>query len=332
MMNTGAKVTIKDVARQSGVSIMTVSRAFHDSDRISPATRQRVFAAAKQLKYQPNLGARILRGGNTRSIGILITHPTGNLIVRRISEQLLPDKYVTYIADSLGDPAIMESVLQEFTARRVDGIVMDWREAFRPLVPLIRSLKNVVMYTEEQKIENECDCCFIDSRPALRKAMDYLFAAGRRDVYYLGPKEHSYTNSVQNVMKEFGLDAERRLIDSSAYPVRPIDGNYHDALRDRLQAGLRPQALLVANDLAAAQACRCIQDHHMRVPEDIAVVGNRNRDFSEFSNPPLTTFAQSDVQVAQYIHEMLMNRMNNPGSAIQKYSIETELIIRKSSG
>lgn len=330
MKNVNAEVTIRDVARMSGVSTMTVTRAFRHDALVSPVTRQKVLSAAEQLNYRPNLSARVLRGGSSRSIGVLLSNPADNSIVRRISERFLPDNYVTYIAESLGDLKIIESVLQEFDNRRVDAIVMEWRSDFSPLVPLFEKLKNVVLYTRMDHVGYECDCCFVDHRPAVREAVGYLLKNGRGNICFLGREKMTEARDTKAVLAEYGLEAKH--IETSGYPSKPACENYYDALMDRLREGERPEAIFTATDIAAAQLCRCIADFGLKVPDDIAVIGHGNKDFTRFTQPPLASIEGFEDEVGKNVHNLLVNRLQNPDSARRHCRVEAKFIKRESAG
>ncbi len=331
-MNINTKITIRDVARECGVSIMTVSRAFHDSTRISAATRQKVFDTATKLKYQPDMSARGLRGGSTRSVGIITSNPSESKIVRQISEKLLAGKYVTYIADSLGDPELTESAVREFIARRVDAIVIDWRLEYRRISELLGSLETMVMFTYGDEIPYNCDCCFIDQRPAIRNIMNYLISQGRRNIYFVGRAQSQMSRCIMNVMAECGLDNSAKVIDTSSYPGKPAAANHYDALMDQLKNGLRVDALFAYNDVSAAQLCKCVRDFGLRVPEDIAVIGCGNLDLAAFCNPPIASIANNEAEVGKCVRDLLINRLNDPKSPKQRNRVESDFIKRESAG
>ncbi len=325
-----ADATIKDVARMSGVSTMTVTRAFRHDALVSPITRRKVLAMAEKLNYRPNLSARVLRGGSTRSVGILLSNPAGNSIVRRISEHLLPDNYVTYIAESLGDLKIIKSVLQEFDNRRVDAIVMEWRLDFYPLIAQIEKLKNVILFTREERIDLECDCCFTDFRPAFRDAVGYLLANGRREISFVGREEMADARCTRQILEEHGV--KMRHIETSCYPSKPLFMNYYEALMDQLQAGYRPDAVFTFCDTAAAQLCRCAADFGLNVPSDLAVIGEGDRELSAFLQPSIASISGNEEEVGKKVRDLLANRLQYPDSPARQYRVEAQFMKRASAG
>jgi DNA-binding LacI/PurR family transcriptional regulator len=330
MKNVNAEVTIRDVARMSGVSTMTVTRAFRHDALVSPVTRQKVLSAAEQLNYRPNLSARVLRGGSARSVGILLSNPVGHSVVRRISELLLPDNYVTYIAESLGDLKILKNVLEEFENRRVDAIVMEWRLDFYPLVSVIEKLKNVVLFTREDRMDHDCDCCFADHKPAIREAVGYLLEKGRKDICFVGRGEMVEARDTRKVLDEYGLEPKH--IETSGYPSRPAFGNYYETLTEKLKEGLRPGAVLTYNDMAAVQLCRSIGDFGLKVPDDIAVIGHGNKEFAMFIQPPVASIEGYEEEIGKKVRDLLMNRLYNPDSSRRQCRVEAKFIKRESAG
>lgn len=324
------ETTIKDVARESGVSTMTVTRAFRSDALVSAETRRKVLDAAKKLNYHPNLNARVLRGGSSRSVGILLSNPTGNSIVRRISEKLLPDNYVTYIAESLGDLNIIRSALQEFENRHVDALVMEWRPNFLPLESLVAKQKNMILFTRETQVNHICDCCFLDYKPAVRKAVEHLLKQGRENIYILGREESIDAREMRNVLESLGLPPNH--IETSLFPSKPAFANYYDALMAALRSGKNPDAVLTYCDIAALQLCKCVTDFGLKVPEDIAIVGHGNSDFSEFIQPPLASIERFAEEVAEKVCDMLMNRLQNPDSPKRSATVEAKFIKRASAG
>ncbi len=324
------EATIKDVAKESGVSTMTVTRAFRSDALVSAETRRKVLDVAQKLNYRPNLNARVLRGGSSRSIGILLSNPAGNAIVRQISEKLLPDNYVTYIAESLGDLNIIKSALQEFENRRVDALVMEWRSNYTSLESMLAKQKNMILFTRESQVNHICDCCFLDYKPAIREAVGYWLKHSRRNIYYVGREEFSDAREMKQVLEEFGLPFNH--IETSRFSSKPAFANYYDALMEALRSGKKPDALLTHCDIAAMQLCRCVADFGLKVPEDIAVIGHGNSEFSEFMQPPLASVEGFADEVAEKVCDMLMNRLQNPGSPKCSTTVKAKFMKRNSAG
>lgn len=336
-MGTGMRMrsTICDVAREAGVSTMTVTRAFREDAKVAPETRRRVIATAERLNFNPDLNARGLRGGATHSIGLLLSNPGVNPLVRRLSHNFMEKHYVTFVADSLGDAEITETALRDFIARRVDGVVMGWRAHFaiRPQIAgLIEQIPALVFYTEDEFPPFPCSCCRVDYLNVYRGVINSFLAEGRKKIVYLGKAGYIVTETCLAALESLGLSREMHYWDISAYPSQPHYANCATALADRLKAGEVPDVILTGNDIGAAQLCSCLRRHGIAVPERTAVIGMNNNPMSEFCEPPVATIDGNSIQAADALCQMMMERIDAPDREFRQIQIKAEYIPRKSGG
>ena len=328
--------TIRDVAREAGVSTMTVTRAFRENALITEKTRKRVVEAARKLKFIPDQNAKILRGGSSMSIGILMSNPSGSELVRNLSVMLMKEGYVSFVADSLGDIQIVKSALMDFCSRKVGGVILSWRSYYRDIpeiMDLLNQLRNVVLYSYESEVRQELifDTCILDFSDAYRKAITELINAGRRRIIYLGRDDQSQFHDFIEAVQDCGLKTEDCLWKTSGYPSKPAFANYRDALHDKILAGERPDAIFAANDIAAAQACLCLREHNLRIPEDVAVIGSGNNYLGAFCSPALATIDTMSLAVSENIYAMLMPRIKQPDIKPQFKKVECLYIPRESA-
>ena len=328
-MSITTKATIKDVARQAGVSTMTVTRAFR-GDLVAVETRRRIMAAAMELDYHPNAGARILRGGKTMSVGILFSDPTHNTVVRRLSEVLLKRHYVSYIADTLGDPELTLAALQDFCSRRVEAIIMQYNAAYLPLLPELEQVPNLVLTTMERHLPLERDCCFYNVLQAYREILTAAQQAGRKNLWTLGRKTYIEIRHLFELQTELGIPL--RHCETSAYPSAPQYANHAEALRDLLKSGERPDGILAMSDVAAAQAIRVLNEFKLKVPEDVFVVGKDNSELADFCEIPIASIDMNLNKVAEGVVSLALERLNNPALPPRKEFFNATFIPRLSAG
>lgn len=328
--------TIRDVAREAGVSTMTVTRAFRENSLIKGKTRQKVLEAAQKLKFIPDQNAKVLRGGSSMSIGILISNPAGSELVRNLSVWLMKDGYVSFIADSLGDIQIVKSALLDFCSRKVGGVILNWRRHFKDVPEIadrLNQINNVIMlsYAGDYCAEQKFDTCILDFSSAYREAIDILKKAGRRRIIYLGRDDQNQFYDFSKALKESGLSTADFHWDTTGYPSKPACENYKDALHDKISKGEVPDAIFAAGDIAAAQACKYLREHKLRVPEDVAVIGNGNEHLAAFCNPPIATIGRMDTILSEKLYAMLTTRMKHPEAELQTERIYSDYIPRESA-
>ena len=327
--------TIRDVAREAGVSTMTVTRAFQRNALIAEKTRKRIIEVANELNFIPNYNARGLRGAPTMSIGILMSNPFGNSLVRPLSLALMQANYVSFIADSLGDTEIVRSGLQDFCGRKVTGVILEWREHYKEdarLMHLLSHLNNVVLYSKGPCDNNiPYSMCTLQLKPAYRVITEELLKSGCRDIVFVGRQDQWETQACLAVFAELGIKESECLVETSTYQSKPAFANYYDELYDRLTAGKIPDAVFAGNDVAAAQICSCLQAFGLQVPGDVAVIGCNNETMSPFCSPPIASIDQDRDLVADLIYKMLMRRINHPESEIEHKKVSCHYIPRESA-
>ncbi len=343
-MQHGHPVTIVDVARRANVPAGTVSNALTGKRPVSTATRDRVLQAIAELGYQPNLLARSLVNRSTNTIGVVAYGleyygPSRTLV--GIEQQAAALGY-SLLLDLPHHPAgqNVDAVLDELTARRVDGIIWAvhevgdnhaWIDAER-----LRTLPPVVFLTMEQR-----PCATIvatDNRAGARLATQHLIDIGRRTVGVIaGPaswwEARERLAGWRSALATAGLETAPTLIAEADWTAAS-GGAALDALLAQ-----RPDidAIFACNDQMALGALhRCLASGR-RVPDDLALVGFDNTPESAFFWPALTTVRQHLAELGRVavneLHCQIDRRLQDaePAPPILR-TLQPELIVRASSG
>jgi LacI family transcriptional regulator len=314
---------------------MTVTRAYRPEALVAEKTRQKVFEAAKKLEYWPNLNAQALRGGKTMSIGILLSNPVSNQVPRGISEKLMNKGYVTYIADSLGDIKIVESCLRDFRSRNVDSVILGWKNNFGKspeICKLLSQLKNVILVAADESPKMPYDLCQFSCKNAYNEIVRYIISKDKKNIVFLGRSGYDYYQTVKNALKNNNCLTENWHWETSCYPSKPQWGNFIDALKDKLDAGARPDAILTSNDFIAARIIACLKDYNLKVPEDVAVVGLGNSDWGTLCATQLGTIDLQERRMIDNIFAILLRQLEGIQEKTKHIVIPAEFICRESAG
>ena len=186
-------VTISDVAREAGVSAMTVSRVMNHKNKVHSETREKILKAANDLGYHPNQLARSLATKRSTTIGLVvpdISNPFFSVIAREIEDQAYSLGYNVFLCNSDEDLAREQAALVSLTEKQVDGVIlcssrMDENDIYKQLSPFRNSvLVNRVL----QKSSNQIVCISLDDRQGAFQATKYLLSHGNRNIACLsGP-------------------------------------------------------------------------------------------------------------------------------------------------
>lgn len=332
--------TIKDVARTARVSVGTVSHYLNGTTPVTKAKAERIQAAIDALGYQVDLGARGLRSGTTKSVGLLvpnISNPFFGEIARGIEHALAERDYLTFLCDTSDDPRREEAYLANLVSRRVDGVLVIYADQNAdpgrlrtgvdlPLVYVDRGVPGMPSITS-------------DNRLGGRLAARHLIELGHRRIgAMLGRPD------VANVAaRHDGFREELAAHDLETSDELMLSGRQTLAFGsevDRLMTlDVPPTAVFATNDVVAIGAWQKLMSLGLRVPDDVSLVGFDDIELSRTILPPLTTVAQDVPEIARRAVASLLSQipseasaMSDPHSAAQDdVPIEPRLVVREST-
>ncbi len=329
-------VKLEDIARATGFSIPTVSRVLARSAYpVSPATRQKILEAAQAMGYKPNLSARSLRTDRSNTIGIIVDDllsPFTPSIVRGIQDYLSKFDYLSLIVNSDWDPELEQEAIQTLVSRPVDGIIFVEYSHLAVSDSLERSGKRHVFVHRlfGTPIKNSV---VPDDHYGAALAVRHLYSLGYRRIAYInGPESwHNSKKRLAGYQAELaanGLAFDPALLQPGDWE---LEGGYR-AARRLLSLDRPPEAIFSANDLMAVGAIRALQEAGLRVPQDVAVVGYDNRDFTRLFQPRITTVSMPVYEMGWAAAELLLNQINGGLEDQDEVKIRGELFIRETCG
>ena len=328
---------LEQVAKRAKVSTATVSRVLNNADVVKSTTRARVMKAIEELKYHPNLHARTLAGGKSRTIGVIVSNlenPFFFDIYKTIETDAHARGYEVVAANTGYRSEQLVASIRLMIGRRVTGVAAIVSEMEPALIDeLAESRIPVVFYdvgTPKQNITN----IRVNYRKGIESIIDYLHSVGHRRLGFVGHHAglgpiHERLKAVRDAVSRF----EPALEVEAASGEDTLDGG-RDAARALLHAGFRPTAIVCANDIMAVGVLRELRERGLRVPGDVSVTGFDNIKLSEFSHPSLTTVHIPRERIGHIISERLIPRPDSPPLSAADYGIviDPELVLRESTG
>jgi LacI family transcriptional regulator len=317
--------TIKEVAKKAQVSIASASYALNGNGTISPDTRQRVLAAAEELNYHPNAFARNLKKPKTQTLGVFITRFGGSFydeILEGIHDVVLRTDYELLVCP---DSRAKRKIL---THRQVDGaIVFDSKVKNDALIRLASQRFPIVVLDRYVEADYLLPL-LIDNAHGVTEAFDHLYAQGARRIDVISGALDSFDNIER-------MRAFMRAADQNNVRVRQYQGNFteqsgYDNAREIIDAKERPEAVFCANDQMAMGFMRAMKAAHLRVPDDIAVVGFDDIPIAKYLQPSLTTVGASRFAWGAAAATQLIGFLER-GEPFAPYRIPVQLIQRDSS-
>jgi LacI family transcriptional regulator len=332
--------TIADVAARARVSTATVSRVLNGAGRASPATRERVRAAARELGYRPSGVARSLKLRQTRTIGLIVTdieNPFFPSLVRAVEDAARAEGYAILLGNAADDPEREAAYLDLLVDRRVDGVIIaasslgvrhgEWL-AEPPLpVVLVNTTSTGIALTAVAS----------DNRGGARSAAEHLIGLGHQRLGFLAAPSRNVDSpvrlaGVRDAMVAAGLDPSSLQVASGPALV----GGGEAAMAELLDRDPRPTGVVAYNDLMAIGAMRAARSRGVRIPDDLSLVGFDDVEFASYVQPPLTTVAQDQatmgLEAVRALAAQLAVEPSSPPRPAMVTRLPTTLRIRGTTG
>lgn len=330
-------VTLKAVAERVGLTPGTVSAVLNNSPAarsVPERTKNRIFAAARELNYRPNFMARALRVNRTYTIGVIaaeIGDPYGSTVISGIESYLRKHDFFYLTVVHRHDKKLLESYSQLLLQRGVEGFITIDTSIEQPL------LLPAVAVAGHRPVEGVTNIV-IDHRKAARLALQHLVDLGHRNIAFMkGPPVSSDAEdrwaSIMAVARELGLAVQPALtVQLEGEDVARAPEN---AIRwgKELLARRRPfTAVFTYNDNVAVAVMRVLQEAGLRIPEDVSVIGFDDIQAAAYTNPPLTTVRQPLRRMGEIAARTLLDRIEGRAEYVAEIAIEPQFIVRESAG
>ncbi len=328
-------MSLEDVAKRAKVSTATVSRVLNGVDVVKPGTRARVMKAVTELKYHPNLHARSLAGGRSKTLGVIVSNlenPFFLDVYRSLETDCHDHGYEVLVANTDYRSEQLVASIRLMIGRRVAGLAVIVSEMEKVLVQeLIDSGIPVVFYDVGPSMRNITNIR-VNYKKGVQRVVDYLTSLGHRKLAFighhsaLGPINERYS-AVLEAVGRLQTDAEiREVADSDS-----LEGG-RQAARRILASGYTPTAMVCVNDLMAVGVLRQLRESGLRVPEDISVTGFDNITLSEFCSPSLTTVHIPRDRIGHILFSTLVPEKMDGDCSGKEIVIDPEFLVRESTG
>lgn len=328
-----ARVTISDVAKEAGVSTMTVSRVLNGKGELRANTRERVIHAIKKLNYRPSAVARSLATQRTRTIGLMvpdITNPFFPEIVRGAEDAAWHAGYTIVLSNTVEDLEREAANIERLEDNRVDGVILcSARLPDHHLLPLLKRHSSVVLVNRAAPSEVIGTVQVDDAYGAMR-AVHHLLASGHTSIGLLVGPKHSCSaqkrwQGYTDMLEATGL-VDPGLIERCS----PDEAGGITAAKGLLRRRPEVSALLCYNDLVAIGVLQACAELGLAVPDDLAIVGCDDIRLASLVRPALTTLRVDKRQLGERAVTMLIDLLEGR-SQPQTVIIKPELIVRQSA-
>lgn len=329
-------VTIKDVAREAGVSLGTASQALRGRPSVREETRRRVTAVAARLRYQPSAPARSLVTRRTHAVGLIISdiaNPFFIRAVRAVEDLSHRAGCNVMLCNTDEDPAKEAQYLRVLTEKRVDGILLASAGATRAAIREVRHQGIPLVLFDRTLAGAGLPSVTVDGVAGGRLAAEHLLGLGHRRLAIIhGPCARSTGRQrlagYLEALRGAGREPDPALIREGNFKA----DSGQELARCLLALPHPPTALFCTNNLMTVGALRTLQERRVRIPEQLSLVGYDDLEWWTLTHPPLTTVGQPAYELGEEAMRLLLRQMEQPGGRAQHLVLKPELIVRESCG
>ncbi|OPX37948.1 MAG: hypothetical protein B1H11_05165 [Desulfobacteraceae bacterium 4484_190.1] len=329
--------TLESIAQAAGVSKATVSLALNGKPGVSPRTRQRILAIARELNYQPNAFAKGLALQRTQTIGVIVPDigsPFYAELVRGVEAAASQANYYLILYTTAGKPSREEMYFRLLGEQRVDGIIVLTPRGDEALIRHIQA-KGFPLVVVDRDIQSADDVVevIVDNFHGALAAAQHLIGLGYRRIGFINgipelQASQDRRRGYQVALQEHGIDSRPEWVVEGEF----TDAGGYRAMKKLLAADPPIEAVFAASDTMALGAIRAIREQGLRVPQDVAIVGFDDVPLAAQVDPPLTTVRQPISAMGRTACRLLVQLMQGEPVLQRKVVLYTQLVVRQSCG
>ncbi len=330
------QVTIKDIAKELGVSPSTVSRALKDHPDISPNTKKAVNELAEKLNYTPDPIALSLKSRKSKIIGIIvpeIIHYFFSTVIHGIEDLAYKSGYNVMVCESNESFEREVQNVDALLSSRVEGILVSTSKNTKKTDHFKKIVDVGVPLVFFDRICNDIDTdrVIVDDEEGSFQAVNHLIKTGCRKIVHLSAPGHMLISQNRKQGYIRALESNQMEVDHALIVKCDSIEDTINIIPRFLKQTPRPDGFFAVNDLTAAATLKIIKEHGLRVPEDVSIVGFTHGIISDLTDPALSTVEQHGYEIGKEAAQLLIDRLQKEEAypAITRI-IETKFI-RKGS-
>jgi len=331
--------TIREVAREAGVSIATVSHALSGKRPVSERTRSKIAREADRLGYRPNAIAAAMTTGRTQTLGVVvpdIANPFFGELLGAVERAAAAQGYSMIASSSELDPDLEARSVRTLVDRRVDALIhLAGSDKPNPALGEVAAAGVAIVCLDEElpNLPDGSSLLTVDNEAGGALAARHLCDLGHRELGMIGgpeglPTARARLAGFRRAALEVGLEPPASRVRHA--PAYTVEAGRLAAL-DLLRAEPGTTALFCANDLIALGVCAAARASGRRVPEDLSVVGFDDSFVAALVAPPLTTIRQPVARLGKEAAEVAIDLVEGRRTEPVRLTLPVELVVRDST-
>ncbi|MDN5341133.1 LacI family transcriptional regulator [Oceanotoga sp. DSM 15011] len=332
-------ITIKDVAKEMGVSINTVSRALNNKPDINEDTKNKILKKAKEMGYVRNSYASLLKSKYSKIIGVIIpdsSNPFFSEVFNSIEKSARKKDYQLIVMNSEGLYENESKAVEVFIERRVDGILLfpmqkkyeDIKGLISNKFPIVCVGRNIIGWDMDEIYNNDLEGGYLATKHLIDQGFKNIIMIS--DELFNSASKHRI-EGFKKALNENDLNYKNNIIIcEKIHEGKHVEAGYKTILK-LLKENKKFDGVFCYNDLIAFGVLKALKENNIKVPYEIGVIGFDDIKFSSLITPSLSTIRVNKEKLGEEAFNMLYKKIKNPKQKLLKQKLEIELLIRDSS-
>jgi LacI family transcriptional regulator len=326
---------MKQVAEKAGVSTSTVSHVINNTRLVSADVRDRVLAIIAETRYIPSAVARSLKNDKTHTIGMMVpnnSNPYFAELIQGIEDAAFRRSYNVILCNAYDDSKKQAAYLRVLLEKRIDGLILVASGADDELAQRLRTLSVPMVLVDREVAGVEADFIESNHETGGYLATDYLIGLGHTGIACVSgpadlPPSRDRVAGYLRALQQAGIGFRPEFLVHSDFTS---EGGFR-AFQQLLALKNPPTAIFASNDLMAIGGICAASEAHVRIPQQLSVIGYDDIALASYSTPRLTTIAQPKYEMGQLITRLLLERIAGAELPLRREMLQTSLVERQST-
>ncbi len=326
---------IKEVAALAGVSVSTVSKYFNNPSGLSEPYKSLVEKAVKELNFTPNAMARSLRTKRTNTIALLVPDIANYFyaeVYNNVRSAAMAKGFMIQLYTIGENYSLLADMISQFSPAKTDGILLCFLDEDEIMIKLSEARSNVPAALMSWDINNQFSSVVLNLHSTIYRATKFLIERGHKKIAYVNGELHSRISiekmsGFTKAMADCGLDVPENYVYHGNYLFR----TGYQAAKQFMMLPDAPTGIVTANDILAIGCCKYLNSHGYSIPQDVSVVGMDGIQLAQIYDPSITTMATPIEEMCREVVDMLITKIEKPGSKNRQTIYESKLMIGRST-